>query len=67
MWLETEGIANDQYQVIITDISGRIVKVINNYSFNNESKTQLFIEYPGVYTIQLKGLENQYHKNIIVF
>lgn len=67
MWIETSGIANDQYQVIISDISGRIVKIINNYSFNKDSRTELFIEFPGVYNIQLSGLENLYHQNVIVF
>lgn len=67
LWIEADGIEIDEYQIIITDISGRIINHLYNQMIDNNSKTQIFIEYPGVYTIQLKGNNHYYYQNAIIF
>lgn len=67
LWLETNDIEKDDYQIIVTDISGRIIQSFHLEKINNASKIQIFIGNAGVYIIQLKGTNNHYLQNVIIF
>ncbi|HUH74082.1 MAG TPA: MopE-related protein [Chitinophagales bacterium] len=67
LWLETDDIKEDTYKLIITDISGRTVQYFEELNITNNLKTQISIDQPGVYIIQLKGTHHHYHQNVIIF